>query len=132
MTNPFKVGDVVKRIAPDSRTVPKMIHNGRYEVDLISRWRPDCISLKEIPFLWKYDEFVLEQTSAFNKLMKLASDTVNSPTLKECLAGDHYETFKASRRPIQDSKCDCGGWKTYQSMSPESHSSWCCSQTKVL
>jgi hypothetical protein len=28
-------------------------------------------------------------------------------------------------------KCDCGGFKTFNSMSPENHSSWC-SSTKVL
>lgn len=27
--------------------------------------------------------------------------------------------------------CDCGGFKTYNTMSPEAHSSWCSSRSKV-
>lgn len=41
------------------------------------------------------------------------------------LASEISKELKTHDNPV---KCDCGGFKTYGSMSPESHSNWCSSR----
>jgi hypothetical protein len=42
----------------------------------------------------------------------------------------YQSVVRLIKKDLNTKTCDCGGFKTYQSMEPENHSSWCSSRSK--
>lgn len=61
----------------------------------------------------------------YNSVSKITSEFINN------LYSSTLEELSGRTVPVQRTKtCDCGGFKTYKSMEPENHSSWCSSRSK--
>lgn len=54
---------------------------------------------------------------------------IDMQAIKEAFSGYFIVPAESQLHPLE---CDCGSLKTYKTMSPEAHSTWCKINTKVL